>query len=72
MMFYAKPINRPLALEGWFEKPKNKLFGHVRVKVIFVLCMSVKGSLDSDGQQFTVIYLCVVYASQRLTQHKNK
>jgi hypothetical protein len=21
-----------LALEGWFEKPKNRLFGHVRVK----------------------------------------
>jgi hypothetical protein len=33
MTFYAKPINRPLALEGWFEKPKNKLSGHVRVKV---------------------------------------
>ena len=28
----AKPTNRPLALEGWFEKPKNRLFGHVRVK----------------------------------------
>jgi hypothetical protein len=35
---------------------------------IFVLCMPVKGSLDSDGQQFTVIYFCVVYASQRLTR----
>jgi hypothetical protein len=32
MTFYAKPINRPLALEGWFEKPKNRLFGHIRVK----------------------------------------
>jgi hypothetical protein len=32
MTFYAKPINRPLALEGWFEKPTNRLFGHVRVK----------------------------------------
>jgi hypothetical protein len=31
MTFYAKPTNRPLALEGWFEKPKNRLFGHVRV-----------------------------------------
>jgi hypothetical protein len=34
MTFYAKPTNRPLALEGWFEKPKNRLFGHVRVKVL--------------------------------------
>jgi hypothetical protein len=32
MTFYAKPINRPLALEGWFEKPRKRLFGHVRVK----------------------------------------
>jgi hypothetical protein len=32
MTFYAKPTNRPLALEGWFEKPTNRLFGHVRVK----------------------------------------
>jgi hypothetical protein len=32
MTFYAKPTNRPLALKGWFEKPKNRLFGHVRVK----------------------------------------
>ena len=31
MTLYAKPINRLLALEGWFEKPKNMLFGHVRV-----------------------------------------
>jgi hypothetical protein len=31
MTFYAKLINRPLAFEGWFEKPKNRLFGHVRV-----------------------------------------
>jgi hypothetical protein len=22
--FYTKLINRTLALEGWFEKPKNK------------------------------------------------
>jgi hypothetical protein len=34
MTFYAKPTNRPLALEGWFEKPKNRLFGHVRVKIV--------------------------------------
>jgi hypothetical protein len=40
MTFYAKSINRPLALEGWFEKPKNRLFGHVRVKV---LCQNVCG-----------------------------
>jgi hypothetical protein len=32
MTFYAKPTNRPLALKGWFEKPKNRLSGHVRVK----------------------------------------
>jgi hypothetical protein len=32
MTFYAKPTNRPLALEGWFEKPTNRLFGHARVK----------------------------------------
>jgi hypothetical protein len=38
MRFYTKLINRTLALEGWFEKPKNRLFGkirlfgHVRVK----------------------------------------
>ena len=31
MTFYVKPTNRPLALEGWFEKPENRLFGHVRV-----------------------------------------
>jgi hypothetical protein len=31
MTFYAKPTNRPLVLKGWFEKPKNRLFGHVRV-----------------------------------------
>ena len=35
MMFYAKPINRPLALEGWLEKTKNRLFGHIRVKYLF-------------------------------------
>jgi hypothetical protein len=29
--FTQKPTNRPLALKGWFEKPKNRLFGHVRV-----------------------------------------
>ena len=27
-----RPTTRPLALEGWFEKPKHRLFGHVRVK----------------------------------------
>jgi hypothetical protein len=32
MTLYAKPINSPLALDGWFEKPENMLFGHVRVK----------------------------------------
>jgi hypothetical protein len=32
MTLYAKPINKPFALERWFEKPKNRLFGHVRVK----------------------------------------
>jgi hypothetical protein len=32
MTLYAKPINRLLAFEGWFEKPKNRLFGHARVK----------------------------------------
>ena len=26
------PTNRSLALEGWFEKSNNRLFGHVRVK----------------------------------------
>jgi hypothetical protein len=25
-------ISRSLALERWFEKPKNMLFGHVRAK----------------------------------------
>jgi len=34
MTLYAKPINRPLALEGWFEKPKNRLFGHVVLVVV--------------------------------------
>ena len=29
MTLYAKPINRPFLLEGWFEKPKHRLFGHV-------------------------------------------
>jgi hypothetical protein len=29
----AKPIiGMPLAFEGWFEKPKNRIFGHIRVK----------------------------------------
>jgi hypothetical protein len=32
MTLYAKPINRPLTLDEWFEKPKNRLFEHVRVK----------------------------------------
>jgi hypothetical protein len=32
MTLDAKPVNRPLALEGWIEKTKNRLFGHVRVK----------------------------------------
>jgi hypothetical protein len=32
MTLYAKPINRLLAFEEWFEKPKNRLFGHARVK----------------------------------------
>jgi hypothetical protein len=27
MRFYTKLINRTLALEGWFEKPKIRLFG---------------------------------------------
>jgi hypothetical protein len=31
VFLYAKPINRLLALEEWFVKPKNMLFGHVRV-----------------------------------------
>jgi hypothetical protein len=34
MTFYAKPTNRSLALEGCFEKPKNRLFGQLRVKYI--------------------------------------
>jgi hypothetical protein len=25
MTFNAKPTKRPLALEGWFEKPTNRL-----------------------------------------------
>jgi hypothetical protein len=30
--FYIKFINRTLALEGWwFEKPKNRLFGKIRL-----------------------------------------
>ena len=29
MTLYAKHINRPLVLEGWFEKPKHRFFGHV-------------------------------------------
>jgi hypothetical protein len=32
MTLYPKPLDRPLALEGWLEKPKNRLFGHVRIK----------------------------------------
>jgi hypothetical protein len=31
MRFYTKLINRTLALEGWFEKPTNKLFGKIRL-----------------------------------------
>jgi hypothetical protein len=26
-----KVINRTLALEGWFEKPRNRLFGKIRL-----------------------------------------
>jgi hypothetical protein len=29
MRFYTKLINRTLALQGWFEKPKNRLFGKI-------------------------------------------
>jgi hypothetical protein len=32
MTLYAKAINRPLKLYEWFEKPRNRLFEHVRVK----------------------------------------
>ena len=52
MTFYAKPINRPLALEGWFEKPKNRLFGHVRVKM---LCQNVCG----DNRFFSTSFFMV-------------
>jgi transcriptional regulator of heat shock response len=31
MRFYTKLIHRTLALEGWFEKPKNRLFGKIRL-----------------------------------------
>ena len=49
MTFYAKPTNRPLALEGWFEKPKNRLFGHVRVKSVYGIEQLVNGlSYASD------------------------
>jgi hypothetical protein len=41
MTFYAKPTNRPLALEGWFEKPKNRLFGHVRVKINTIIFRNI-------------------------------
>jgi hypothetical protein len=34
MTLDAKPMNRPLGLEGWLKKPKNRLFGHVRVKYV--------------------------------------
>jgi hypothetical protein len=29
MRFYTKLIKRTLALEEWFEKPKNTLFGKI-------------------------------------------
>ena len=29
MRLYTNLINRTLALEGWFEKPKNRLFGKI-------------------------------------------
>ena len=60
MTFYAKSINRPLALEGWFEKPKNRLFGHVRVKV---LCQNVCG----DNRFFFHIILHGASKSSRLS-----
>jgi hypothetical protein len=31
MRFYTKLTNRTLALERWFEKPKNRLFGEIRL-----------------------------------------
>jgi hypothetical protein len=46
MTFYAKPVNRPLALEGWFEKSKNRLFGHVRINIEFYFCI-LKSRLTS-------------------------
>jgi hypothetical protein len=32
MRFYTKLIDRTLALEGWFEKPKNRLFGKILLR----------------------------------------
>ena len=47
MTFYAKPTNRPLALDEWFEKPKNRLFGHERVKLI--------GKLNKKGPSKNIL-----------------
>jgi hypothetical protein len=33
MWFYTKFINRTLVLEGWFEKPKNRLFVKIRLLI---------------------------------------
>jgi hypothetical protein len=55
MTFYAKPTNRPLALEGWFEKPKNRLFGHVRVKGYICLASAY------------VVVLNVTYKTKQIT-----
>ena len=62
MTCYAKPINRPLALEGWFEKPTNRLFGHLRVNVVGTVvrwylhtCMSIQ-SVPSKAWVVSLIH----------------
>ena len=45
MTVYTKLTHRPLALEGLFEKPKNRLLGQVRDKYYSVYYQSTLSSL---------------------------
>ena len=60
MTFYAKLINRPVAFEGWFEKPKNRLFGHVRVNNKFKFSSHVI-NLHEEMFCLNVEYKIVIY-----------
>ena len=49
MTFYPKPINRPLALEGRFEKINNRLYGHEGL-IIIIMDDYVQYNHDSSSR----------------------